>query len=109
MRAIVKDANATFAFTTEGILSLVEGVKEEFPEFDKMKWIDTATVDLSLAEDWQDPQVDKDQLAYLQYTSGSTSTPKGVMLSHFNLMHHASYLQRACGYDKNSVTHTWMP
>ncbi|EHJ13171.1 fatty acyl-AMP ligase, partial [Crocosphaera watsonii] len=109
LRAIVKDANATFALTTEAILSLVEGVKGEFPEFDQMKWIDTATVDLSLAEGWQDPQVDKDELAYLQYTSGSTSTPKGVMLSHFNLMHHASYLQRACGYDENSITHTWMP
>ncbi|MEA5536255.1 fatty acyl-AMP ligase [Crocosphaera sp. XPORK-15E] len=109
LRAIVKDANAKFALTTEGILSLVENVKDEFPEFDQMNWIDTATVDLSLAEHWQDPQVDKDELAYLQYTSGSTSTPKGVMLSHFNLMHHAHYLQRACGYDENSITHTWMP
>ncbi len=109
LRAIVKDANATFALTTEAILSLVEEVKDEFPEFDQMKWIDTATVDLSLAEGWEDPQVHKDELAYLQYTSGSTSTPKGVMLSHFNLMHHASYLQRACGYDENSITHTWMP
>ena len=109
LRAIVQDANASFALTTEAILSLVEDVKEEFPEFDQMKWIDTATVDLSLAEGWQDPQVDKDELAYLQYTSGSTSTPKGVMLSHFNLMHHARYLQRACGYDENSITHTWMP
>ncbi len=109
LRAIVQDANATFALTTDAILDLVEGVKGEFPEFDQMKWIDTATVDLSLAEKWQDPQVDKDELAYLQYTSGSTSTPKGVMLSHFNLMHHARYLQRACGYDEHSITHTWMP
>ena len=109
LRAIVKDADAKFALTTEGILALVENVKEEFPEFDQMAWIDTATIDPSLADEWQDPQVDKDELAYLQYTSGSTSTPKGVMLSHFNLMHHCGYLQRACGYDENSITHTWMP
>lgn len=107
--AIVKDAGATFALTTAGILALVENVGDEFPEFEQMQWIDTETVDLNLAEQWQDPQIDRDMLAYLQYTSGSTSTPKGVMLSHFNLIHHARYLQKACGYQSDSVTTTWMP
>jgi acyl-CoA synthetase (AMP-forming)/AMP-acid ligase II len=109
LRAIVRDAQAAFALTTESILSLVANVQDEFPEFEQMHWIDTATVDLALAEQWQDPQVDRDQLAYLQYTSGSTSTPKGVMLSHFNLMYHARYLQQACGYAPDSITVTWMP
>ncbi len=109
LRAIVKDANATFALVTSAILELIEGVKEEFPEFEQMKWITSESIDLSLAEQWKDPKVDKDVLAYLQYTSGSTNTPKGVMLSHFNLMHHARYLQKACGYDADSVTITWMP
>ncbi|MGL5873703.1 MAG: fatty acyl-AMP ligase [Xenococcaceae cyanobacterium] len=109
LRSIVKDAQATFALTTAGILELVENVRDEFPEFDRMRWIDTATVDLNLAEQWQDPEVDRDALAYLQYTSGSTSTPKGVMLSHYNLMHHCAYLQKACSYDSNSVSVTWMP
>ena len=108
LRAIVKDAQATFALTTERILSLVATVRDEFPEFEQMRWIDTE-IDLGLADTWQDPQIDKDTLAYLQYTSGSTSTPKGVMLSHFNLMHHAGYLQKACGYEPDSVTTTWMP
>lgn len=109
LRAIVKDANATFALVTESILTLIEGVKEEFPEFDQMKWITTESIDISLADQWQDPQVDKSALAYLQYTSGSTNIPKGVMLSHFNLMHHCGYLQKACGYELDSVTLTWMP
>ena len=109
LRAIVKDANATIALTTASILELIGNVKDEFPEFDQMRWIDTTTIDLELAQQWQDPQIDRDQLAYLQYTSGSTSTPKGVMLSHFNLMHHCHYLQQACSYDADSVTVTWMP
>ncbi len=109
LRTIVRDANAAFALTTAGILALIENVKEEFPEFDQMQWIDTATVASTLAEQWQDPQVQKDELAYLQYTSGSTSTPKGVMLSHFNLIHHCGYLQQACGYEADSITTTWMP
>lgn len=109
LRSIVQDAKATFALTTESILGLIEEVKDEFPEFEEMKWIDTEKIDLDWAEKWQDPNIDKDQIAYLQYTSGSTATPKGVMLTHFNLMHHCGYLKEACGYDENSVSITWMP
>jgi len=109
LRSIVRDAEASFALVTESILALIENVKDEFPEFEDIRWIETEKVDLSLAEQWVDPAIDEHQLAYLQYTSGSTATPKGVMLSHFNLMHHARYLQQACGYDAQSVTTTWMP
>jgi acyl-CoA synthetase (AMP-forming)/AMP-acid ligase II len=109
LRAIVKDANATIALTTASILELIGNVKDEFPEFEQMRWIDTATIDLELAQQWHNPHIHQDQLAYLQYTSGSTSTPKGVMLSHLNLMHHCHSLQQACGYDAQSVSVTWMP
>ena len=109
LRSIVKDANATIALTTASVFELIETVKDEFPEFEQMRWIDTETIDLDLADEWQDPKVDKNAIAYLQYTSGSTSTPKGVMLTHYNLMHHCRNLQQACGYDEQSVTVTWMP
>lgn len=109
LQAIIKDASASIVLTTAGILNIVSEVDADFPELETMRWIDTEQIDLEKADGWQDPEVDKDVLAYLQYTSGSTSTPKGVMLSHYNLMHHAAYLQKACGYDTNSVTVTWMP
>ncbi|HBE21592.1 MAG TPA: AMP-dependent synthetase [Cyanobacteria bacterium UBA11149] len=109
LRAIVQDAKASFVLTTGQILSLIETVREDFPEFEEMEWFDTEQVDLELAEKWQDPQVDGEELAYLQYTSGSTSTPKGVMLSHKNLVWHEKYLNQACGYGADSVTITWMP
>lgn len=109
LRAIVQDAQATVVLTNGRILSIFEEAGLEFPEFDTIRWIDTEQVDLQLAESWQEPEINSDDIAYLQYTSGSTSTPKGVMITHKNVMHHSAYLQRACGYDSDSVTVTWMP
>jgi acyl-CoA synthetase (AMP-forming)/AMP-acid ligase II len=109
LRAIVKDAQATFVLTTERIRSILESAGLEFPEFAEMDWIATEEVDPNLAEQWQDPAITADTLAYLQYTSGSTSTPKGVMISHRNIMHHSASLQKACGYTPDSATVTWMP
>ena len=98
LREIIKDAEATIVLSNARIIELIQESDIDFPEFNDMRWIDTESVDLSLAKDWKDPEVNKDVLAYLQYTSGSTSTPKGVMLSHYNLLHHSDYLQRGCGY-----------
>lgn len=109
LRAIVQDAKATFVLSTSQIISLIETVREDFPEFEEMEWFDTEQIDPELAETWQDSGTNGDSLAYLQYTSGSTSTPKGVMLTHRNLLWHESYLNKACGYGENSVTITWMP
>lgn len=109
LRAIVKDANAAFALTNENFLGILQAEQLDFPEFKQMSWIATENIDLQLADQWQDPQISADSLAYLQYTSGSTSTPKGVMITHNNIMHHCGYLQTACGYDAESVSITWMP
>ncbi|MDB9315587.1 AMP-binding protein [Spirulina sp. CS-785/01] len=74
-----------------------------------LPWIATGDIPNNLAHRWQTPILRGDTLAYLQYTSGSTSTPKGVMLDHDNLMGHLAALQKAGGYDSHSITVTWMP
>jgi acyl-CoA synthetase (AMP-forming)/AMP-acid ligase II len=109
LREIIKDAEASLVLSTGRIIEMIQACGLEFPEFDTMRWVDTESIEAEMARDWQDPAVDKDVLAYLQYTSGSTSTPKGVMLSHYNLMHHSAYLQQACGYQSDGPTVTWMP
>ena len=109
LREIIKDAKASIVLSNDRIINLIKDSGLEFPEFNEMRWVDTESIDIELAKDWQDPEVDKDVLAYLQYTSGSTSTPKGVMLSHYNLLHHSAYLKRACGYTSDGPSVTWMP
>ncbi|NJM98097.1 MAG: fatty acyl-AMP ligase [Phormidesmis sp. RL_2_1] len=109
LHEIIKDAEATIVLSNARIIELIKDSGIEFPEFETMRWIDTEAIDLALAKEWKDPDIDRNVLAYLQYTSGSTSTPKGVMLSHDNLLHHSDYLKRACGYSADGATVTWMP
>jgi acyl-CoA synthetase (AMP-forming)/AMP-acid ligase II len=62
-----------------------------------------------LAARWESPAIDGDTLAYLQYTSGSTSAPKGVMVSHGNLMRHCAHIRQAWDYRPDSIAATWLP
>ncbi len=50
-----------------------------------------------------------DSIAFLQYTSGSTSDPKGVMVSHGNLSANQEMIRRAFGHDQNSTFVGWAP
>ncbi len=50
-----------------------------------------------------------DQLAFIQYTSGSTSAPKGVTVTHASVLANSRLLRRALAYDGNSVSLTWLP
>jgi acyl-CoA synthetase (AMP-forming)/AMP-acid ligase II len=51
----------------------------------------------------------KHPIAWLQYTSGSTSSPRGVMVTHDNLMQNSACLRQAAQYSQDTVAVTWLP
>lgn len=48
-------------------------------------------------------------IAFIQYTSGSTGIPKGVTISHFNLIYNEYVIQKTFGLTSNSVVVGWLP
>jgi acyl-CoA synthetase (AMP-forming)/AMP-acid ligase II/aryl carrier-like protein len=47
--------------------------------------------------------------AFIQFSSGSTSEPKGVVLSHANLIANIDGSTQAAGFNENDVSLSWMP
>jgi len=109
LRAIVSDAQPSVVLTTSAILSNTEGLITQASELQKLRWLATDKVSGSLAQEWRDPAVTRNTLALLQYTSGSTAEPKGVMISHGNLLHNSDYINRVFALIPDSVTVTWLP
>ncbi|MGW0576025.1 fatty acyl-AMP ligase [Streptomyces sp. NPDC002920] len=58
---------------------------------------------------WREPQLGPEHLAFLQYTSGSTSAPKGVMVSHGNLLANEAAIARSTGNTPDTVIGGWLP
>lgn len=75
----------------------------------KVLLIATDKISTSQSTAYQPLNVDDDAIAYLQYTSGSTSSPKAVMISHKNLIHSLNETIQSWHYTKNSITLHWAP
>ena len=108
--AIAQDAQASFVMTpSRNHEQLKQSCCRFSPVFGGMKWVISDALSSQLAENWQQSSLTEDHPVYLQYTSGSTATPKGVILSHGNLLYHSADISQAWGYTRDSIAITWLP
>ncbi|MBE9068186.1 fatty acyl-AMP ligase [Leptolyngbya cf. ectocarpi LEGE 11479] len=61
------------------------------------------------AADWQPPNIAPEETAFLQYTSGSISAPKGVQISHGNLIHNVAAISHKFGLSHQTKAVCWLP
>ena len=109
LESIVSDATPKVVLTTGEVYQQMRRWFDESPLLARLDWVLTGDVSDVEAEDWTDPEVACDTLAFLQYTSGSTSKPKGVMVSHANLLHNERMIQFAFGQSERSIIVGWLP
>ena len=108
LRAIAADAGAKAVLTCSELET--ELIFAAAPELSRLDWILSDVIPAESASNWRagpiDPQSD---VMFLQYSSGSTGQPKGVMVSHANLLHNSAAIQQAFGNTEQTVAVSWLP
>jgi acyl-CoA synthetase (AMP-forming)/AMP-acid ligase II len=109
LRAIAADAQATCILTTASLAVRIEELSAQSPELARLPMVATDQLASDWAGAWQQPALNDDTLAFLQYTSGSTGVSKGVMVSHGNLLHNERAIKQAFDHNESTVFVSWLP
>jgi amino acid adenylation domain-containing protein len=105
-QTVARDAKPRLAFCAPELAGTLPG---EWMLEAGIRMVSPGEIDGATETEWHPPKIDADTIAFLQYTSGSTSQPKGVMVSHQNLMHNMRVIREACGNDQESTVVSWLP
>ncbi len=102
--SIAEDADATIVLTTATYRQALETVVSN-----EVLVLACEAIDPNTADNYPLPSLTDESIAYLQYTSGSTSAPKAAIVTHGNLKHSLSQTIKAWHYTNKSVTLNWAP
>ena len=105
--AIVADSGAVVALTNGETASKLQG-KGTAPLLG-LPWFAVEESGCQETASWRPPEIVPDDIAFLQYTSGSTSTPRGVMVRHGNLATNIQMMSRAMGHHAGTRIVSWLP
>ncbi|WP_283433082.1 aminotransferase class I/II-fold pyridoxal phosphate-dependent enzyme [Neorhodopirellula lusitana] len=108
IRSIVLDADARWALSTQSVIEQLSG-PELHEDLVGVQLLGTDSLQNRDSSYWRCPRLRSDSLGVLQYTSGSTGSPKGVMLTHENLIANSQLILHAFQPEEAIVGASWLP
>ncbi|MCY7294927.1 type I polyketide synthase [Alteromonas sp. a30] len=103
LASIVEDTGAALVLTTSELTESGKFDQINCPKVSIDSWLESEPQATEL------PEITGDMLAFLQYSSGSTSEPKGVMVTQQNLVEQVQLLTGEIDADTGSVMASWLP
>lgn len=107
--SIINDCDPAFILATSRIRDDLQKNFSTEPSLKEKKIEVYEEIENLEPENWTMPDLDPDDLVFLQYTSGSTGTPNGVMLTHRNLIVNSEFIKQAFGHDEDVICVHWLP
>ena len=106
---IIQDAAPAVALTSEKVYANALHRFVNDKAFHGIAIVSTDVHTIDRSQEWEPVKLNPAALALLQYTSGSTSIPKGVRVTHANLMHNEELIQKAFGQTQDDIVVGWLP
>ncbi len=106
---IIQDAAPAVALTCSEVKTKALHRFANDKAFHELAVVTTDSASADASQEWEPVNLDPGTLAVLQYTSGSTSIPKGVQVTHANLMHNEELIQKAFGQTQHDIVAGWLP
>ncbi len=104
---VLEDAQSSVALTTSALYPLVADALQQFSQTNPFLLLTTDALPDALP--WHETTVSAQQIAFLQYTSGTTAEPKGVMLTHENVLHNLEMMYQFFGNSSETRGVIWLP
>jgi acyl-CoA synthetase (AMP-forming)/AMP-acid ligase II/thioesterase domain-containing protein/acyl carrier protein len=109
LNKIISDAQVTHILTNNAVTALLGQTNLENVKIDSFELINTELISGDASSAKLRNTARTHDLAYLQYSSGSTSMPKAVAITNKQLSYHLKCIQISCGYNTASVSINWLP
>ena len=108
LAALAVDAGLHHAICTQQYRDEIKGWFGVLPSAGDIRWMSLETL-VADKNAWVAPKLDSSSIAFLQYTSGSTSTPKGVSVTHGNLLSNCTVPQERLRIREGETAVCWLP
>ncbi|MEV6841743.1 AMP-binding protein, partial [Streptomyces sp. NPDC051133] len=116
MKRLVADADAKVILGNREVISALAAWTKDVPGLEEVLCVATEDIPDEAAGVWREPDLADDSVAFLQYTSGSTSAPRGVMVTHGNLLDNERIITEQMGHTPDSLAEyghelfvSWLP
>ncbi|MFD9389918.1 fatty acyl-AMP ligase [Streptomyces sp. NPDC060000] len=103
MKRLIADSDAKVILGGHEVIAALGRLAEHLPELDGITCVATEDIPDEMAAAWREPDLTADSVAFLQYTSGSTSAPRGVVVTHGNLLDNQRVITERMGHTPDVI------